>query len=105
MIPAAKEGMGVMKHWVWEALHIISVHHDPRGFFTKVLKLTSLLFVFDKPSALKCINRAHFITKDIKPWQFVYSDGGDGFEDLLNLVDGAMQTSISAGLKFLRCGD
>ncbi|KAF8139769.1 hypothetical protein EV363DRAFT_1310578 [Boletus edulis] len=100
MIPAANEGMAVMKHWVWEALHLLSVHH--KGFFTTVLKLTSLLFVFDKSSALRCINRAHFVTHDIRPREFVYSDGCDGLEDLLNFFDGTMQTSISAGMKFLR---
>jgi hypothetical protein len=105
LIPAAKEGSGVMKHWVWEALHILSVHHDPKGFFTTVLKLTSLLFVFDKPSALKCINRAPFVTNVIKPREFVYPDGDYVVEDLLNLFDGVTQTSISAGLKVLRCAD
>ena len=103
MIPAAKEGMGIMKHWVWEALRILSAQHHPKGFFTTVFKLMSLLFAFDKSSALKCINQAPFITSDIKSLEFVYADGGDGVEDLLNFFDGAMQSSISAGLKLLRC--
>ena len=105
MIPAVKEGRGVMKSWVWETLHFLGVRIDPKGFFTIVLKLTSLLFVFDKSSALKCINQARFVTNVIKPREFVYPDGGDCVEDLVNLFDGEMQTSISAGLKFLRCAD
>ncbi|KAF8439470.1 hypothetical protein L210DRAFT_3480852 [Boletus edulis BED1] len=100
MISAANEGIAVMKHWVWEALHLLSAHH--KGFFTTVLKLTSLLFVFDKSSALNCINRAQFVAHDIRPREFVYSDGYDGVEDLLNFFDGTKQTSISAGMKFLR---
>ncbi|KAG8220598.1 hypothetical protein J3R82DRAFT_2824 [Butyriboletus roseoflavus] len=102
MIPGFNEGRGVMKHWVWEALHILSANHDPQGFLTTVLKLTSLLFVFDKSSALKCINQAPFVAHHIWPREFEYSDGSYVVEDILNFFDGAMQTSISAGLRFLR---
>lgn len=102
VIPGVDEGRRVMKHLVWEALHILSASHNPRGFLTTVLKLTSLLFVFDKSSALKCINQAPFVTHHTKPREFVYPDGYYVVEDILHLFDGTMQTSISAGLKFLR---
>lgn len=105
LIPGVDEGRGVMRHWVWEALHILNASHDPQGFLTTVLKLTSLLFVFDKSSALKCINQAPFVTQHVKPPEFVYADDCYVVEDILNLFDGAMQTSISAGLKFLRYED
>lgn len=100
LIPNAREGMGVMKHWVQDALYTLRPGRS--DFVTTVLKLTSLLFAFDRSSALKCINQAYFNAHHARVREFIYSaDGRYVVEDIVNLFDGIQQTCISSGLVFL----
>ena len=103
MIPGAHESIGVMKHWVRDALYTLRAEDDRRWFLTTVLKLTSLIFAFDESSALKCIKQAHFNARHARVPQFVYPDGRYVLEDIVSLFDGSQQTCISAGLLVLRC--
>jgi len=102
MIPGARESIGVMKHWVRDALYTLRADNDRPAFLTTVLKLTSLIFAFDESSALKCIKQAHFNAHHARVKEFVYPDGCYVLEDIVSLFDGTKQTCISAGLKFLR---
>ncbi|KAI9462690.1 hypothetical protein HD554DRAFT_2175805 [Boletus coccyginus] len=102
LIPGAHESIGVMKHWVRDALYTLRADDDRRGFLTTVLKLTSLIFAFDESSALKCIKQAHFNARHARVQQFVYPDGRYVLEDIVSLFDGGQQTCISAGLLVLR---
>ncbi|KAF8837940.1 hypothetical protein BDN67DRAFT_908328 [Paxillus ammoniavirescens] len=102
MIPGGHESIRVMKHWVRDALYNLDPNHDRPGFLTAVLKLTSLVFAFDRSDALKCINQAPFNTHHMKPHNFLYADGRYLVEDIVNLFDGVAQTSISSGILFLR---
>lgn len=103
MIPGAHENIGVMKHWVRDALYALRVDYDRSAFLTNVLKLTSLLFAFDESSALQCIKQAHFNASHARVAAFVYPDSGRYvLEDIVSLFDGTQQTCISAGLLFLR---
>ena len=104
MIPGAHESIGVMKHWVRDALYTLRASDDPSVFLTNVLKLTSLIFAFDESSALNCIKQAHFNAPRARVREFVYPDGRYVLEDIVNLFDGTQYTCISAGLIFLRCG-
>ncbi|KAI9566710.1 hypothetical protein HD554DRAFT_2040083 [Boletus coccyginus] len=101
MIPGARESIGVMKHWVRDALYTLCADNDRPAFLTTVLKLTSLIFAFDESGALKCVNQAHFNAHHARVKEFVYSDGCYVFEDIASLFDGTRQTCISAGLKVL----
>lgn len=103
MIPGAHESIGVMKHWVRDALYNLRANYDPSAFLTTVLKLTSLIFAFDQSSALKCIKQAYFNSHHARVQEFMYLDGRYVLEDIVNLFDGAQQTCISAGLLFLKC--
>lgn len=102
-ILGAREGMRVMKHWVWEALY--NLRPGRLDFLTTVLKLTSLLFAFDHSSALKCINQARFNAPCARIPQFIYPEphGYYVVEDIVSLFDGNQRTCISSGLKFLMC--
>ena len=104
MIPGAREAIGVMKHWVRDALYTLTANYDRSSYLTSVLKLTSLIFAFDEASALRCIKQARFNTDLARVPQFVYPDldGRYMLEDIVRLFDGTQQTSISSGLMFLR---
>ena len=102
MIPGARESIGVMRHWVRDALYTLRAKYDPPAFLTTVLKLTSLIFAFDGSSALKCIKQADFNASHARVQEFVYPDGRYVLEDIVNLFDGTQHTCISAGLMFLR---
>ncbi|KAF9229832.1 hypothetical protein BS17DRAFT_744362 [Gyrodon lividus] len=102
MIPGGHESIRVMNHWVRDALYGLDPNYDRPGFLTAVLKLTSLIFAFDRSDALKCINQAPFNTRHMKPHHFLYLDGRYLVEDIVNLFDGVAQTSISSGILFLR---
>ncbi|KIJ21330.1 hypothetical protein PAXINDRAFT_164864 [Paxillus involutus ATCC 200175] len=101
-IPGGYKSKRVMKHWVRDALYNLDPNHDRPGFLTAVLKLTSLVFAFDRSDALKYINQARFNTRHMKPHSFLYTDGHYLVEDIVNLFDGVAQTSISSGILFLR---
>ncbi|KAI9566690.1 hypothetical protein HD554DRAFT_2315329 [Boletus coccyginus] len=100
MIPDACESIGVMKHWVRDALYTLRAGND-RTFLTTILKLTSLIFAFDESNALRCIKQAHFNAHHARVKEIVYSDGCNVLEDIVSLFDGTRQTCISAGLKVL----
>ena len=102
MIPGGHESIGVMKHWVRDALYTLRARYNLSAFLTTVLKLTSLIFAFDESSALKCIKQAHFNAPHARVQEFVYPDGRYVLEDIVNLFDGTQYTCISAGLMFLR---
>ncbi|KAI9567009.1 hypothetical protein HD554DRAFT_2039900 [Boletus coccyginus] len=102
MIPGAHESIGVMKHWVRDALYTLRADDDRRAFLTTVLKLTSLIYAFDESNALKCIKRAHFNAHHARVQELVYPDGRYVLEDIVSLFDGTRQTCISAGLLVLR---
>ena len=101
LIPGAHEGMSVVKHWVQEAL--CTLRPGCLDFLTIVLKLTRLLFTFDRSRALQCVNRAHFNAPHARIPQFIYPgpDGRYVIEDIVSLLDGNQQTCISSGLVFL----
>ena len=100
-IPGAREGMGAMKHWVREALYTLLPGR--LDFLTTILKLTSLLFSFDRSSALKCINQTNFNASYTGTLRLIYPDpdGRCVIEDIVSLFDGNQQTCISSGMKFL----
>ncbi|KIJ60092.1 hypothetical protein HYDPIDRAFT_32519 [Hydnomerulius pinastri MD-312] len=102
LIPGARDSIRVMKHWVRDALYNFNAHHDPTGFLTTVLKLTSLVFAFDRSDALKCINQTPFNVPRFRPRIFIYSDGRYIVEDIVGLFNGIARTSISAGMLFIR---
>ena len=98
-ISGACEGMDVMKCWVREAIR------DLRPSFpdvlTTTLKLSRLLFTFDRSSALSCINKAHLTHLRIPRLTYLDSDGRYIVQDIVDLFDGSQQTCISSGSKFL----
>ncbi|KIK96874.1 hypothetical protein PAXRUDRAFT_273934 [Paxillus rubicundulus Ve08.2h10] len=102
MMPGGHESIRAIRHWVRDALYNLDPTHDRSGFLTTVLRLTSLVFAFDRSDALKCINQAPFNTHHVKPPNFLYTDGRYLVEDIVNLFDGVAQTSISSGIRFLR---
>ena len=102
MIPGAHESIGIMKHWVQDALNTLHAGYDPSALLTTMLKLTSLIFAFDGSSALECIKQAHFNAPHARVQELVYPDGRYVLEDIVNLFDGTQRTCISAGLVFLR---
>ncbi|KAF8139771.1 hypothetical protein EV363DRAFT_1497668, partial [Boletus edulis] len=102
MIPGAHDSIGVMKHWVRDALYALHENRARSAFLTNVLKLTSLIFAFDAASALTCIGQAQFNAHHARVQVFTYPDGRYVLEDIVRLFDGTQQTCISAGLLFLR---
>ncbi|KIJ60090.1 hypothetical protein HYDPIDRAFT_99369 [Hydnomerulius pinastri MD-312] len=102
LIPGARDSIRVMKHWVRDALYNFNAYHDETGFLTTVLKLTSLVFTFDRSDAVKCINQAPFNVPHFRPRIFIYTDGRYIVEDIANLFNGVAQNSISSGILFIR---
>ena len=100
-ISGAHEGIGIMTHWVRDAIYDLSPGRP--DFLTVLLKLTSLLFAFDRSNALQCINQAHFNRPIVRMPQFIYPDGRYVVEDIISLFYGIRQTCISSGLIFLKC--
>lgn len=102
-IPGAHVAIGVMKHLVRDALYSLQPGQWDK-YLTTILKLTSLLFTFDKSVALECIRQAYFVVHRTRIPLFKYPDpdGCYAVEDIVHLFDGTKQTCISSGMKFLR---
>jgi len=91
-----------MRHWVRDALYTLRADNDRSALLTTLLKLTSLIFTFDKSSALKCIKQARFNARHARVQEFMHVDGRYVLDDIVNLLDGTQQNCISAGLLALR---
>lgn len=100
-IPRSREVTHVMKLCVQDALY--DLRPSRWDFLTNVLRLTNLLFTFDKSSALSCIHKTYFTRHARMSHRFIYPDGEYVVADIVKFFDGTHYDCISAGSKFLKC--